>query len=72
MLDKGVEIPSNSNLQDTLNMSSIDVIQIILGIESEFAIEFDEEYLTIENLSCVHSMSVVVKKLMDNNPQPNE
>ncbi len=42
-LDPDYEIKSNSSIKDDLRADSVDAIEIIMELESEFGIEIDDE-----------------------------
>jgi acyl carrier protein len=63
-LPKESSIDVTASLQDTYNLSSIDIIQLILGIENEFDIEYSDDYLSLEYLSSVQSITKAVTLIM--------
>lgn len=53
------------NLQEQYDLSSIDVIQMILKIEEAFGIEFSENELDPENVKNVLTITEVVNRLLE-------
>ncbi|WP_164744510.1 acyl carrier protein [Paenibacillus xylaniclasticus] len=61
VLNKEISVDYNSNLIDE-GLDSIKCIDLIVHLEMEFDIEFDDEDLVIENFSTIHKIS---KQLTD-------
>ena len=57
------EITEDSKFVDDLGAESLDVFQIIMGIEEEFDIEIDNE--DVESISTVGDVIEEIKKLID-------
>ncbi len=57
------EITEDSKFVDDLGADSLDVFQIIMGIEEEFDIEIDNE--DVESISTVGDVIEEIKKLID-------
>lgn len=58
-LDKDFVVNETTNLNEDLNIDSLDKISIITTIEDEFGIEFDEEAL--EGMETVGDMMKYIK-----------
>lgn len=65
--DINEKIEVDCNLQETYNLGSIDIIQIILKIEQLFNIEFSEEYLTLENIHSINAIASTVENIQSSN-----
>ena len=59
------ELVDEVNLQEQYDLSSIDVIQMILKIEETFGIEFTENELDPENVKNVLTITEVVNRLLE-------
>ena len=49
-----------SRLIEDLNYDSVDMINLVMDIEGEFNIEFDDMELLIENMNCVQNLVKIV------------
>ena len=47
-------------------MDSLNAIELIVALEMEFAIEFNEEDLLVDNLCTIQKLKDVVKKNLEN------
>jgi acyl carrier protein len=47
-------------------MDSLNAIELIVALEMEFAIEFNEEDLLVDNLCTIQKLKDVVKKYLEN------
>ena len=59
----GVEITEDSSFKDDLGADSLDVFQIIMGIEEEFDIEIDNE--EAEKITTVQDAVDQIKKAVE-------
>lgn len=60
------EVDVNKNLEE-YGLNSLTFVQLLVGLEDVFDIEFDEEHLKSDVLSTVHLIAEYVKKQLDEN-----
>ena len=61
------EITMDTTFVDDLGADSLDVFQIIMGIEEEFDIEIDADYVIAENLKNKDTIIALVRKVLAEN-----
>ena len=61
------EITMETTFVDDLGADSLDVFQIIMGIEEEFDIEIDADYVIAENLKNKDTIIALVRKVLAEN-----
>ena len=59
------EITMDTTFTDDLGADSLDVYQIIMGLEEEFDIEIDAKYVVAENFRNKEAIIALVQKLME-------
>lgn len=60
-IDENYEITDETHLVEDLNMSSIELIQLIVSFEEEFDIEFDADEMDIDSMMTFGSLIEVLK-----------
>lgn len=58
------EFLDKENLVDAFNMTSIDVLEFLLAIETEFDFEFDDEYLDETTLQDINVLFDYIQEQM--------
>ena len=58
------DITEDTTFVDDLGADSLDIFQIIMGIEETFDIEIDMEYIVPENFDSVEAMWDMVQELL--------
>ncbi|MBI2192121.1 MAG: acyl carrier protein [Planctomycetes bacterium] len=56
------EIGVDDVLMDTLGVDSVQIFEIVVGLEEEFGVVFSEEEFDIELFKSVHSIADAVRK----------
>lgn len=64
ILDSDIEILSNMPLKNAGIDSNL-IVQLIVAIEEEFNIEFEDEKLTYQTLKSVDTISEYVQQILD-------
>ena len=62
-IKKGVDLETNL---EEIGVSSVDFIKLIVGIENEFDIEFDDEHLSYEKFKTVRDLIDYLDELKKN------
>jgi len=65
---KGVspkDIPSGANLMKTLEIDSVSVLEIVVGLEELYGISFEDEEFKIEVFESVNTIVDFVRKKLD-------
>ncbi|NSW58299.1 MAG: acyl carrier protein [Armatimonadetes bacterium] len=55
------EIDDDENLMDEYNIDSVNLFEIIVGLEDEFGIQLEEEDLNVETFSTVSNIAGFVE-----------
>ena len=61
------EITMETTFVDDLGADSLDIFQIIMGMEEEFDIEIDADYVIAENLKNKDTIIALVRKVLAEN-----
>lgn len=48
-----------------VGLNSLLFVKLLINIESAFDIEFEEEFISMNNINCLDQLAVHIKKLMD-------
>ena len=56
------EIPDGANLMETYNVDSVNIFEIVVGLEDEFGISLAEEDFSIEAFSTVEGIAELVTR----------
>lgn len=59
------EINEKTNLVKDFNFTSVDIIQLVVKLESSFSIELDDENLQIEKLSSYKSLLDIMQQKLN-------
>lgn len=59
---KPEDIGDDENLMDEYNIDSVNLFEIIVGLEDEFGITLEEEDFNVETFSTVSSIAQFVKR----------
>lgn len=58
-------IDENTNLTNDLNFSSLDFIKLVVKIENEFDIEFDDDFLDFNRFNVFGELVIYIGKLAE-------
>jgi len=64
------QIPSNENVVERFNLNSIDVLELLIGIETEFNIEIEDEDLNAELVESLSNLANYVMKKINRDNLP--
>ena len=56
------DIHDDENLMDEYNIDSVNLFEIVLGLEEEFEVELEEEDFNVETFSTVANIAEFVRK----------
>ena len=56
------EIPDEANLMETYNVDSVNIFEIVVGLEDEFGISLAEEDFSIEAFATVDGIAELVTR----------
>jgi len=59
------EIPNDANLMKTLDIDSVSVLEIVVGLEETYGITFEDEEFKIETFETVQTISDFVREKLD-------
>jgi len=59
------EIPNDANLMKTLEIDSVSVLEIVVGLEEIYGISFEDEEFKIEIFETVNSIADFVREKLD-------
>ena len=59
------EVTWDTTFVDDLGADSLDIFQIVMGIEEEFDIEIGPEYLVPENFNSAEAMWKMIQKIQE-------
>lgn len=57
-----LQIGVDDELMEKLGVDSVQIFEIVVGLEEEFGVVFDEDEFDIELFKTVHSMADVIRK----------
>ncbi len=72
LLNEGIYVDDDDMLISEYVLDSLSFISLIVQIESQFDIELPEEILNWERLGTINSLSLYLKSLLSNDPEPHD
>lgn len=62
---EGENIENDESLQENYGLDSMGFIQLVVALEQEFHIEFDDEVLMIQNFDTINKIVELVQRVKD-------